>query len=291
MTSECIDTIYAQTKDVSFEVILIDNDSQDGSQEFFAQDKRVRFVESGGNIGFGRANNLGLKYATGKYIFFLNTDTLLLNNAVKLFFDYAESHNNERIGALGTILLDANRMPTFSCGHFLTIKIIFQVLTVHFGHVPDIYGANIPKEKLELNAFDVDYVSGANIFVSKDIIDRYGAFDPEFFMYYEENEMQHRWKVAGYASRIINGPKIIHLEGGSFKKNNKKGAVSRRAYSVKTLINRKSEMIYFKKCYSKAYYLLYRLCFFLYILNDILKRMDLKFIKDEFKLACKGDYK
>lgn len=287
ITSECIDSIVKMTEGVSYEIILVDNDSKDGSKEAFAKDGRVKFIESGSNLGFGKANNLGVKHAQGKYIFFLNTDTLLLNNAVKAFFDYAEAHKDERLGSLGCVLVNGERKPTFSCGHFLKLKIIFQVLTQHFGHVPDIYGVHIPEDKLKEDAFDVDYVSGADIFVAKETVDKYGAFDPEFFMYYEETEMQRRWKHAGLTNRIIKGPEIVHLEGGSFKK---KPVVNRRAYSKKALINRRSEMLFFKKSYSKPYYLLYRICFFLYVLNDALSRKELKFIKEELKLALTGDF-
>ena len=287
MTKECIDSIYAHTAGLSFEVILVDNASSDGSQEFFSHDDRVRFIESGSNLGFGRANNLGLKSATGKYAFLLNTDTLLKNNAVKLFFDYAEAHSNEKFGALGCRLVDGEGQPAMSCGNFLKIKMIFQTLTQHFGHVPDIYGKKRMWGNNQSEAVNVDYVCGADIFVNKQVIDRFGAFDPDFFMYYEETEMQHRWGKNGYGSRLIDGPKIVHLEGGSFKK---KAPASRKAYSKKALINRRSEILFFKKCYSKPYYFLYRCCFFLYVVNDLLSRMDKRFVKDEWKLACTGDF-
>ena len=80
------DSVFAQTSGVLFEVILVDNASTDGSIELFEKDDRICFVESGGNLGFGKANNLGYNYATGKYLFLLNSDTLLLNNAIKEFF-------------------------------------------------------------------------------------------------------------------------------------------------------------------------------------------------------------
>ena len=81
LTLQCIDSIYEKTNDVSFEIIVVDNNSTEGSQELVSHDKRIVFVEAGENLGFGKANNLGLRQAQGKYIFFLNSDTLLLNNA------------------------------------------------------------------------------------------------------------------------------------------------------------------------------------------------------------------
>lgn len=282
MTSECIDTIYAQTKDVSFEVILVDNDSKDGSQEFFAQDKRVRFVESGGNIGFGRANNLGLKYAIGKYIFFLNTDTLLLNNAVKYFFDFAESHQNEQIGGIGCLLLGKDHLYTHSFAKFPSIKMVlyhslFNNILGKFGHYHNMYDTT--NDDTSKSSFNVDYITGADLFVPKDVIKRCGAFDPDFFMYYEETEMQHRWADKGYKAYIIKTPSIVHLAGMSSKRK------SQGFNWRKDLIGKQSELKYFKKTSTKVYYLLYRLVFFTYLVNPIRKGMDKHYISELFKLS------
>ncbi|UVV84289.1 glycosyltransferase [Bacteroides thetaiotaomicron] len=94
LTKSCIESIFSETCGIEFEVILVDNASSDGSKELFQIDERIIFIESNVNLGFGKANNLGYKYATGKYIFLLNSDTLLKNNAIKLFFDFAEKNGS-----------------------------------------------------------------------------------------------------------------------------------------------------------------------------------------------------
>ena len=73
----CIDSIVNQTHDVEYEIIVVDNGSTDGSIEALSTDERVTLIPMGENLGFGRANNQGLKISKGKYIFFLNSDTLL----------------------------------------------------------------------------------------------------------------------------------------------------------------------------------------------------------------------
>ena len=84
----CLNSIYEKTKDVLFEIIIVDNASIDGSEEMIKNDfKEVVFIQSGDNIGFGRANNLGIKEAKGDCIFLLNSDTILLNNAIKELTD------------------------------------------------------------------------------------------------------------------------------------------------------------------------------------------------------------
>ena len=82
VTAQCLDSIFRLTYGLSFEVILVDNASTDGSKEIFSQDKRIKYIYSDRNLGFGRANNLGFQTAAGEYIFLLNSDTILLNNAV-----------------------------------------------------------------------------------------------------------------------------------------------------------------------------------------------------------------
>ena len=92
LIKNCINSIYKHTKDVDFEIIVSDNGSVDGSVEMIKSEfPNVILIENNANLGFGAANNRGLKIAKGKYIFYLNSDTVLLNNAVKYFFDYWEN--------------------------------------------------------------------------------------------------------------------------------------------------------------------------------------------------------
>ena len=94
LTKQCILSIYNQTKDVNFEIIVVDNNSEDNSVKIIENNfPQVILINNSDNIGFGRANNLGVEIAKGKYIFFLNSDTILLNNAIKIFVDYMRKNN------------------------------------------------------------------------------------------------------------------------------------------------------------------------------------------------------
>ena len=75
LTKDCIDSIVSFTKKITFEIILVDNNSNDGSKEFFQQDTRITYIYENENHGFGIANNIGAKIAIGKYLFFMNSDT------------------------------------------------------------------------------------------------------------------------------------------------------------------------------------------------------------------------
>lgn len=256
MTKACIDSIFEKTKGIEFEVILVDNDSHDGSQEVFANDRRITFVEAGGNIGFGRANNMGLTKATGEYIFFLNTDTLLVNNAVKLFYDFCESSKDKKIGGVGCLLQNADGQRIHSFAPFPTLGRELRDFFIapickkfHWAY----HRYDTTRDDTKKDWFYVDYATGADLFVSCKVIDECGGFDPDFFMYFEETEMQHRWSRAGYPSTIIKTPKIIHLEGGSVKIGQLK--FNHRQF----LFGLRSKNLYFKKTQGLISYILYRI--------------------------------
>lgn len=99
LTKNCLASIFEKTKNIDFEVIVSDNGSTDGSIEMIKSDfPQVVLIENNVNLGFGKANNIAAKIAKGKYLLFLNSDTILLNNAVKEFFDRAVDEKNKILG-------------------------------------------------------------------------------------------------------------------------------------------------------------------------------------------------
>ena len=226
LLADCLATVFEKTKDVAFEVIVADNASTDSSEEYIKEHyPSVKWINSGENLGFGRANNLGAKYASGKYLFLLNSDTLLLNNAIRIFFDYAESHQHEGIGTLGSWLLDKNEKPNNSFGFFPCPKNEIGYLLGKY-QLPSL--SDITEEK------EVDYITGADLFIEKRLFDKLDGFDKNIFMYYEETDLQYRLAQRGLSRKIIPGPRIIHLEGGSFEN---KGLSLKRFLMAQTSYN------------------------------------------------------
>ena len=99
----------------------------------------------------------------------------------------------------------------------------------------------------------VDYVTGADLFVSRQVLDTCGAFHPAFFMYYEESEMQHRFQLHGYDNILLNGPEIVHLEGEGGK------AGKQSKFIRDTYRQERSLFIYFKLTEPRWKYYLYRI--------------------------------
>lgn len=265
LTVQCIDSIFSQTKDISFEVIVVDNDSKDGSVEKISTDNRVIFIESGANLGFGRANNLGVERSKGKYIFFLNSDTILLNNAVKMFCDFMEDNQRKlQIGALGAILMDAEHNRAHSYANLPTIK---DIIKEEWGdHILKRFGKRMARYDERISDkediyFNVGYVTGADLFCSRETINLAGGFDSDFFMYWEECEMQHRWRSEyDKYSYILRGPEIVHLEGKSCKKN-----------GIMSVIRKMPSMfLYFKKTSNPISYYAFRIFMFIGRLHQFL---------------------
>lgn len=257
LTKACINSIIEKTAEVTYEIILVDNASTDGSVEMFSKDTNIRFLPQSQNLGFGKANNVGIQAAKGRYVFFLNSDTYLCNNALKLFFDFCEGNRDKNIGAVGCLLKDKDLKRTHSFADFPKIsKVLFarmvNPLYKLFGNTYNILDND---SLIKDFPFKVDYVTGADIFIRKSLLDKYGAFDPEFFMYFEETEMQYRLTKAGYPSYILPTPEIVHLEGGSIKKTNKRNI-------RKMMMVQKSQFLYFKKTTFLFSYTLFRIMFF-----------------------------
>jgi len=251
VTKNCIDSIFEYTKDVNFEIILVDNNSNDDSYSHFTKDNRITYLYQDKNWGFGKANNIGYKHAKGKYLFLLNSDTLLKNNAVKDFFDFLEN-TTLNIACVGTMLKDINCEYTTSYNTFPTLWTGFDWFTLIGPILRKIKIIGDNNDIAINNLQEVDFVSGADIFMSKEIADKYKLFDPDFFMYFEETEMQYRYKEKGYKNYIYPKPQIIHLESYSVNTTNSGKHLRKLGMSLISYYS------YLYKCKGKILYYIFR---------------------------------
>lgn len=258
MTQECIESVFRETKGVEYEIILVDNASNDGSKAYFEKDSRIKYVYNSSNLGFGIANNIGYKFTKGKYIFLLNSDTILISNIILHFYRFMEEQDKS-IACVGCELIGPKGNMVISYGEFPTMSLILKQRLSLF--IPKkyrkCYGYNGKyRKKIAENCYIVDYITGADLFIRKEVIEQCGLFDPDFFFYYEETEMQYRYKKSHFCSCVLLQSQIIHLEGGSG--NNKKNnhlVHARKAMS--------SIFIYMRKTHGSSYYRAFRLLFFL----------------------------
>ena len=251
ITKNCINSIFEYTKDIKFEIILVDNNSKDKSYSVFSNDNRITYLYQQNNLGFGKANNLGFKHAKGKYIFLLNSDTLLKSNVVKEFYDYMEKAPKS-IACAGTLMKDISNNISNSYGYFPNFASLVKQYTI-IGSIFK-YILKSKENPLIKNGY-VDFISGADLFIRKNVPDSLGLFDPDFFMYFEETEMQFRYNKNGYKSIIYSTPQLIHLEGYSMKQVSKNNRFTKRPIYFHSLY------LYYKKCYGNLSYSLFRLIF------------------------------
>lgn len=215
MTAECIESVRQKTSGISYEIILVDNGSTDGSKEFFEQFEGIKYIYSDENLGFGRANNLGAKQASGNYLFLLNSDTILINNAIKILYDYISTH--PKAGVVGGNLYDKDSRPNLSFKRHLPG--IFDSLN-------DMTSNRLGKMIWGKNQFfnhsrtplEVGYIQGADFMLSKWLFDSFGGFMEDYFMYYEETDMCCRIDRSGYKCFNVPEAKIYHFDGASFSK-------------------------------------------------------------------------
>lgn len=255
LTKNCLQSIYEKTNNIDYEVIVIDNASVDDSVNMIKSEfANVKLIENPENLGFGRANNLGIKISKGKYVFLLNSDTLLLNNAVKIFYDYMEINNkNNKIGALGSYMLDSKGN---CCHSFGDIPSYFFLIKRYLNSCLSFTIFNFQKKINDDTTKDMEvgYVCGADLFVQKEVLNKLNGFDERFFLYYEETELQYRMMLHCYKRIIIPDAKIIHLEGSSFNlKINRRILNDRSMFLFLTKHNRS----YFKYFIFKYIYLLF----------------------------------
>ncbi|MCZ6704200.1 MAG: glycosyltransferase family 2 protein, partial [Ignavibacteria bacterium] len=205
---------------VAYEIIVIDNNSSEGNIDDVVDDfDEITLIKNKVNKGFGAANNQGLIIAKGKYVLFLNNDTILLENSLKKVYDFAETLNV--ISIIGCKLLNKDKSLQHSVYDFPSL---LNVFTSNFF----LYSI-FPKSKL-FNKYhlmnrcinettEVDVVTGAFLFSTKEKLKEIGGFDERFFFYNEETDLCYRFKKNGGKIYYFPSTAIIHLKGGTTKKN------------------------------------------------------------------------
>lgn len=196
-----------------YEIIIVDNESSDGLvEEINSIYPDVVVIEAGENLGFGRANNLGIKVAKGEVVLFLNPDTLLVNNAVKILFDYL--HGDRNAGACGGNLLSEDMQPNVSFGRLFP-SFTEEILSIFYLRPLLLRESKSGYFNYTGKPMQVASIVGADLMVKRDVLNITGYFYPDFFMNYEETELCYRIKKAGYKIVSVPDARIIHLEGKS----------------------------------------------------------------------------
>jgi len=195
LLKQCLDSIKNSTTYPNYEVIVVDNGSSDGSQEMVEKNYRwVKLVKNKENLGFAKANNIGIREARGDYIFLLNNDTVIIQRDwLEKMIAVAES--DPKIGIVGCKLV----------GPGGTIQ--------HVGGWYNVRGTGHYTKDID-RTVEVDYVTGAAMLIKREVIEKIGLLDEGYSpLYYEDTDLCARCKRAGY--RIVCTPKTVIIHHGS----------------------------------------------------------------------------
>lgn len=273
LTKNTINSVIEKTKDLKYEIILVDNASTDGSVEFFKKEykDKIIFIKNRENLGFGKANNKGIEIAKGKYVFLLNSDTLLINNAIKILFDFMEQ--NCQCGACGGNLFDINLKPDHSTRFELPYMTLKTEIDLYL-NIPKILLFKLLKKRNDFNYSrfpkKVGYIVGADLMIRKNIFLSIGGFDQDFFMYHEEVELLYRLVKSGYDIFSVPDARIIHLGGKSGKIKEK---------TIRMVIEGKYK--YFYKCFGL------KECKYFYFISQLGYLLKIVLLKKEYKKILK----
>ena len=217
---QCLFSIRKSTASIDVEVIVIDNNSTDGSIEYLAaRFPEIKFIKNHSNSGFAKACNQGLEQSKGQYVLFLNPDTLLSENTLKICLEFFA--NNKDAGGLGVKMIDGSGAflkeskrsfpsPVTSLYKLFGLSTLFPRSKTFSRY----YLGHLDNDKNH----EVDVLAGAFMMIRKDILDSVGSFDEDFFMYGEDIDLSYRIQKAGYKNYYLADAEIIHFKGESTRR-------------------------------------------------------------------------
>jgi len=218
---QCLLSVQKAIEGIAAEIIVIDNNSVDGSQQMLKEKfgNQITFIENHDNPGFSKANNQGIRIAKGKYVLLLNPDTVVEEGTFRETLDFMEAH--PKAGGLGVKMLDGEGkfLPESKRG-LPTPWVSFYKI---FG-LAKLFPKNKTFGQYHLTYLDkdetheIEILSGAFMLMRKEVLDKVGYLDEDFFMYGEDIDLSYRILLGGYKNYYFAGTKIIHYKGESTKK-------------------------------------------------------------------------
>jgi GT2 family glycosyltransferase len=243
---ECLRSVYREKGSLQLQVIVVDNASSDGSPAMVEREfPEAELIRSEVNLGFGPANNLGIRSACGRYIVLLNSDAFLTEGALRL----SVAHMNENlivglgggrlVGRDGSWQPSARMFPTVLGDLIVLSGLAAKFAGSRFFGRADRTWANV------MEAAEVDWVPGAFSIIRSDVMAAIGLFDPRFFLYYEEVDLCRRIKQSGYSIWYWPDVAVVHIGGESSRQVH--SLEMSRSGSQLSLWRMRSMLLYYRK--------------------------------------------
>ena len=215
---KCIESIYKNTHKTNFEIIVVDNDSNDGSvrmiEDVFPD---VKLIVNQRNLGFAKANNKGLVAGQGRYCLLQNSDTLVLPSSIDIMKEFMDKHSE--VGIIGsktfypdhTVQGTARSFPTPVNAVFGRKSLLTRLMPNN--RFSQQYLTCLAENYTE--PFEVDWVAGSCLMIKRKVIEEIGLLDERFWMYWEDADWCYRAKKKGWKICCVPDAQIIHYEGVS----------------------------------------------------------------------------
>lgn len=245
ITCDCLKSVYRQIGNINFEVIVVDNASTDDSVEVIKNEfPQVNIIQNPVNLGFAAANNQGITRAKGRYVLLLNSDTVVLDNAISKTVSFAD--DNPEAAVVACKVLNPDKTLQTTCFMFPSILNMLLSSTYLYKIFPKsrFFGRERMTWWDRSNSRQVDVATGCFMLVRQDAIQQVGTMDEQFFMYGEETDWCYRFKQAGWKVMFTPVGEIMHLGGQSSRQN--------RTQMILKL--RGSMLLFFQKYNSKFSY-------------------------------------
>lgn len=216
MLSNCVYSILNGNHDSISKIIIVDNGSEDGSENLQIESNKILLIKNPSNYGFARSCNIGAKHGNCDYVLFLNPDTILEPNAINQTINYMEKDINRMVGISGIQLCYENGNVARHSSRFPSP---FSFFMRSFGlHKIFLSLDHVSTEWNHLDTREVPHVIGAYFFVRSNLFNSLNGFDERFFVYLEDLDFSLRAHKLGFKTHFISTIKSVHIAGGTSRK-------------------------------------------------------------------------
>lgn len=209
----CLNSIYEGGLRSSFDIVVVDNGSTDGSQAMLREKfPEVIIIQNDHNVGLGKASNQGIEATSGRHILLLNNDTVVNGPSLDAMVDFLDQHSD--VGAVGGQLLNADGTVQACYNDFPDLVEDFLISTRLGEMLRPGYPANVTDKEVR----SVDWMGSACLMVRRQALDTVGLLDEEYFIYGDETDLQYRLKKAGWKNYYLPQATTIHYGGRSMNR-------------------------------------------------------------------------
>jgi len=233
---ECLQSISQTMGELKSEIIIIDNNSTDQTLELVQYSGNLHIIKNDSNMGFAAAVNQGIEQSQGDLILLLNPDTETEKNSLQKLINFIQS--DRKVGIAGSRVLNPDKTLQYSIGRFPTV---INLIIDRIPFLNTIFPAYFERRHRKYqNVQYPDWAAGPYLLIKREVIEKVGGFDEDYFMYMEEVDLCYRARKAGWRTAFCPDAEVIHYDLGKSEKNR---------YN-KTIYQRLGLLLFFKKFYS-----------------------------------------